>query len=165
MQNINERTKKWIPKILCVIGAEIVVAIIIVTTLLVRIPTVFMNDEKATAYIMEMSASDRSTYIKRTPNKEGSRLIQLMISYYVAEHVTNDNFDSIDTGKNKDTSGKTAKEYLKEAETEAKTYPLSDGSGYVVLNGKETKVYDNNGNEVDPSTKMNKDGIIKMDIY
>jgi len=166
LKRLNEWFKKRNPILLRVFLGEIFVIMLGILFVRLYMPTVFMDDEETLMYVVELDDEKQEAYMERVFRSENERLVELLVSYYVADGIENDTFDSIDTGEDLDTSGKSAEEYLEEIEeTENNTYPLSDGSGYVVLNGDETKVYDNDGNEIDPETVMNEDGVIEMEFY
>ncbi len=171
MQKLNNRFKKIIPTLLVIVGIELGIALIALVFVRIKMPTVLMSDSKALSYIMDMSKDERGEYINSMYADEKERLGDLVIAYYVAAAESGDTFDDVPEGENYDTSGKTYEDYVAEIETETEseteskeTYPLSDGSGYVIYKDGKYTVYDNDGNEIDPETVTNEDGVIEMEF-
>ena len=78
------------------IVAAILIIILTIATY-IAIPTKYMEDSDALAYILELEQQDRYDYIDNVPDSEKERLYDLWLSYIVAEAEAEDTFDFSDT--------------------------------------------------------------------
>ena len=127
-----------------VVSIELVTATLLLIFFRIYTPTHYMSDEDALSYIVHMTEDERSNYITRQPNVEGDRLIRLWIAYKGAILEKTSSFDNLNPN--------------------IETYQLTDGSGYVEIVDGEYHVYDNNGNEIDPASIADEEGVIRMDL-
>ncbi len=174
LKKINERAKKLIPWLVGAIVLELLIIGIGVLVYRHYVPTEHMSNKKATEYIMSMSDEDRAKYINRMPADEKERLFELLVSYRLAEAENNQGTSFEDIANDTSYDNETSETETQESETidtsetqgsEEETYRLTDGTGYVKIIDGEYHVYDNDGNEVDPSTKVNESGVIEMELW
>lgn len=175
LNKINEKAKNLVPWLIGAIALELLIIGIGVLVYRHYVPTEHMSNKKATEYIMSMSDEDRAKYINRMPADEKERLFELLVSYRLAEAESNQgsSFEDVasdvsnenETSENIDTQESETVSASEEQETEEETHRLTDGTGYVKIIDGEYHVFDNDGNEVDPSTKVNESGVIEMELW
>lgn len=151
----NKKMKKLIPKLLIVLGAELLVGVTVMTSLFLYMPTKFKSDNGALTYVLEMDKKERNNYMERIPVSEKDRLMELILVYNVQKAESGDSFEKI------------SKDKIHDATTDKQRYNLTDGSGYVIYDPvKQTMtVYDNDGQEVDPKTKLNENGAVSIEPF
>ena len=93
MERLNRIAKKLLPKFKIVLVIECIVLGMWFIFMHLYMPTKYMDDTEATKYIMSMEMEDRDNYIKRLPNPEGDRLIDLMLTYKIQKAVSEDTFE------------------------------------------------------------------------